>query len=361
MNEAVSLMNRLVSVDSSKREGANAAVEQCAGYLEEHGITGNRIDNEGFSSYVAVTGSGAGTLVLNGHLDVVSGREAQFVAEERGGRIYGRGTADMKGGCAAMMQAFIALSRMDLKSRVMLQLVPDEETGGRRGTAFLVDQGYVGDFVICTEPTNMKVSIQSKGVILLDIITTGVSAHGSRPWEGENAILKALENYRRVSQLPILEQGSQFYDRSTVNLARISGGNIYNRVPDSCTIGLDIRFVPSLDPRHIIAAIEGAVDGSVNVRAMEAGVNVDPENGYVKLLQNSLSRVVASAHIGPAVQHGGSDARFFAAAGIPAVEFGPRGGAWHGDGEYVESSSLEELEKVLIDFALRFHTLNRMP
>jgi succinyl-diaminopimelate desuccinylase len=260
----------------------------------------------------------------------------------------------MKGGCAAMMQAFIRLKDEDPGSRVMLQLVPDEETGGRMGTRFLVEQGYIGDFVICTEPTNLQISIQTKGIILLDIISAGKAAHGSRPWEGENAILKSLENFVGITALPILNIGSDFYEKSSVNLARIHGGDIYNRVPDSCVMGLDIRYVPHLDPEEIIARIREAVDGEVQVKICEHGVNVDPADPYVQRLRESVERIMPDETVELSAQHGGADTRFFAARGIPAVEFGPRGAFWHGDGEYVEAESLKQLEDILVDFALHF-------
>ncbi len=350
----MNLLKELIKIESSDRTAANKAVAYAAEYLRRNGIAGQLHDNEGFTSYTAVIGEGEKTLVLNGHLDVVSGSPSQFEPIETEGRITGRGSADMKGGCTAMIQAMIRLKDADLRCRVMLQLVPDEETGGMHGSAYLADQGYLGNFVICTEPTNLRISIQSKGIIIMDIDFEGVAAHGSRPWEGENAILKAMENFAVITRLPILNTGSALYRKSSVNLARISSGDIYNRVPDKCRIGLDIRFVPHLDPEEIVAAIEEAVEGSIRVKVVEAGVNVDPEDPYVKLLKKSLARVCPDEILEYAAQHGGSDTRFFAARGIPAIEFGPKGNFWHGDGEYVETPSVKQLEDILVDFALHF-------
>jgi succinyl-diaminopimelate desuccinylase len=351
------LLKDLIRIESSDTDGANRAVEFAAAYLAEHGIAGTILDNEGFKSYVAVVGEGERTLVLNGHLDVVSGTPSQFDPVEADGKISGRGSVDMKGGCVAMMRALIRLKDMAPGCKVMLQLVPDEETGGSKGTRFLVEKGYTGDFVICTEPTNLKISIQTKGIIVLDILSAGKSAHGSRPWEGENAILKSMENFSKVERLPILNIGSEFYERSSINLAKIQGGDIYNRVPDSCVIGLDIRFVPHLDPEEILSAIREAVDGEVVVKVREHGVNVDPESRAVGLLLETAAEVIPGEPPGLSAQHGGSDTRFFAARGIPAVEFGPRGAHWHGDGEYVETESLELLEEILVAFAMRFREL----
>lgn len=350
----MSLLHDLISIDTSERENVDRALELAVRYLENHGITGEILDNQGYKSFVAVVGEGKKTLVLNGHLDVVSGREELFRPVDKDGRIYGRGSADMKGGCVAMIDALIRLKDSNPPCRIMLQLVPDEETGGKFGTAFLVEKGYVGDFVICTEPTNLRLSIQSKGIIRMDVVTTGRSAHGSRPWEGENAVIKAMENFRRIETLPILREGSDFYERSSVNLAVISGGDIYNRVPDQCTIGLDIRYVPHLDGEKIIDEIRRTVDGEVRVLALESGVNVHPREEALELLRESIGRVIPGKDIAFTAQHGGSDARYFMARGIPAVEFGPAGDHWHGDEEYVDSRSLENLVEILVDFAGRF-------
>ncbi len=343
-----------MKIDSSTLDKSNKAIEISADYLEENGISGKIINNNGFKSYVAVIGEGKKTLVLNGHLDVVSGKASQFNPVVKDGKLFGRGSADMKAGCVAMMQAMIRLKDETTKSRIMLQLVPDEETGGYQGTKLLVEQGYIGDFAICTEPTNLNISIQSKGIIRLDIEFSGVAAHGSRPWEGDNAILKAIENYKRIEKLPIMNIGSDFYKKSTVNLARINGGDIYNRVPAESVIGLDIRYVPHLDPEEIIGAIKEVVDGKVTLITIEYGVDVKPEHPFVLQLSDSIRQIIAKKNVELVVQHGGSDARFFTREGIPAVDFGPEGDYWHGDQEFVEIESINQLENILVDFAKKF-------
>lgn len=354
--ESIELLKELIKIDSSTREKANGAIEYCSKYLEGHGVTGEIFDNNGFKSYVATIGEGDKTLVLNGHLDVVSGKEEQFVPVEEEGKIIGRGSADMKGGCVAMMSAFVRLmdEKDKLKSKIMLQLVSDEETGGVNCSGYLVDKGFLGDFVICTEPTNLKISLQAKGIIRLDVESSGISAHGSRPWEGKNAILKSIENYSIIEKLPIMNVGSEFYKNSTANLAFINGGDIYNRVPEKSVMGLDIRYVPSLDPQDIIDEIVKSVDGKVTVKAVEAGVNVDQNNFYVQKFNEVVMRHLKIDSPEFTAQHGGSDARFFSKLGIPAIEFGPRGDFWHGDNEYAEKESIFMLEEILFEFAKGF-------
>lgn len=352
--DSVSLLKELIKIDSSTREGANEAIDYCIKYLNEHGIKGELIENNGFKSFVTSIGSGDKTLILNGHLDVVSGNKNQFDPIEIEGKIIGRGSADMKSGCVAMLQSVIKLKNEQLNNKIMLQLVSDEETGGVNCSRYLVEQGYLGDFVICTEPTNMKISLQSKGILRVDIISKGVSAHGSRPWQGINAISKAYENFDKIKALPILAIGSEFYDQSSLNLAFINGGDIYNRVPDSCTMGLDIRFVPFLDPKEIIKNIKEVVDGDVVVNAIEPGVATRPENEYVQGFTKVVQSYESETPYKYAVQHGGSDGRFYAEKGIPVIEFGPKGNYWHGDKEYVEIESIHQLESILVDYMQQF-------
>ncbi|MDC7223012.1 MAG: M20/M25/M40 family metallo-hydrolase [Spirochaetales bacterium] len=350
----IELLRNLMKKESVTPDKVNETVEFAAAYLKERGIEGQILERAGLKSYVALIGKGEATLIFNGHLDVVSGRPEQFIPEEKDGRIYGRGSADMKGGCAAMIEAFIKLSREELPCRIMLQLVPDEETGGRHGTAHLIDRGFTGDFAICTEPTNLEISLKAKGIINMYIENSGVSAHGSRPWEGENAILQAYDDFRRIEELPILNESSPYYEKSSVNLGKIEGGDILNRVPDSCLMGLDIRYVPHLSAEDVIDEIKKVVRGKVTIERTEPAVDTPGDHPYVERLKESIRK--ETGEIPPlAAAHGGSDARFFASRNIPAVDLGPCGAGWHGDGEYVEKDSLFQLERILIDFALSFN------
>ncbi len=353
--ELVELLKELIRIDSSTVEKANYAIEFAAKYLKANGILGTIIENNGYKSYVTTIGSGDKTIVLNGHLDVVSGKPEQFEPYEREGRIYGRGSADMKAGCAAMMQAMIKLKDEKLPCQVMLQLVSDEEIGGFNCSKYLVEQGYMGEVAVCTEPTNLGIAIQSKGIMHLAIESKGIPAHGSRPWEGENAILKAVDNYEKIARLPIMNIGSEFYENSTLNLACMEGGDIYNRVPDKSIVRLDIRYVPHLNPYEIFEEIKKVVDGKVELKFVGSGVNISPKNPYVLKMVEAIKRVLKVDEVNLFGQHGSADTRFFSEKGIPAIEIGPIGGDWHGDLEYVEIESIYQLENVLIHFIKNFN------
>ncbi|MED1203413.1 M20 family metallopeptidase [Heyndrickxia acidicola] len=349
MNPLHQLLKDLVSIDSSTKEGANEAVQFCYEWLKEKGLDPQILTNNGYRMLVCETGQGEKTIVLNGHVDVVSGNKDQFTPYEKEGRLYGRGSADMKAGVAAMMAALEELRSESLFCKVQLQIVSDEEIGGINCSSFLVENGFTGDFVICGEPTQLGIGLQAKGILQLDIEVEGESAHGSRPWEGKNAIVKAYELYQQILSLPFTKDSSEFYLSPSINLAKISGGTVYNKVPDLCTMSLDIRFLPQQSKEEILKQIQNITDARIHIHHTGEPVKTRKEDPYVQALIKVLSKKLEKA---PDVfgQHGAADALYFAKKGIPAIEFGPAGAAWHGDLEYVELQSVEAYKNILKEY-----------
>lgn len=351
--ETIDLLKKLVSYDSSSLEGVNATIDFVRVYLEKNGIEGEILEEAGYKSYVCTIGSGDKTLILNGHLDVVPAKnKSLFTPVEKDGMVYGRGTADMKAGCAVIINAILKLKEMPLKAKVMLQLVPDEEDGGNNGTRSILSKGKHGDFAIIGEPTMLSVSLQSKGFIRLILKVKGKSAHSSRPWQGENAIEKAYALYERIKGLPFLDVETPHLGRSTVNLSMISGGDLFNKVPESCQMSLDIRFIPEVPADEVISEIKAIAD-ELEVCMIGSFTNISKDHPLIKRLGESYKAVIGE-EIAYTYQHGSSDARFFTEYGIPAIEFGPSGNNWHGDNEAVSISSLKAYEAIIIDFASQF-------
>jgi succinyl-diaminopimelate desuccinylase len=343
------LLKELLLIDSSTKEGANQAVEFCKQWLIEHELQPNLIENNGYKMLVCEIGEGETTIVFNGHVDVVSGKKEQFVPIEKEGRIYARGAADMKAGVAAMMVAMKELSNQRLGVKIQLQIVSDEEIGGYNCSGYLVENGYRGDFVICSEPTQLGIALQAKGVLRLEVEVSGKSAHGSRPGEGDNAIVKAYKVYEKVLELPFTKENSDFYQSPSINLAIISGGEVFNKVPDRCVMSLDIRYLPGQNPDVIVEQIRNISGGEVRVGLNGIPVATERDNLFITQLKPVLEKHIG----GEAVmfgQHGAADTQYFSACGIPAIEFGPSGGNWHGDDEFVEYESIEKYKDVLVDF-----------
>ncbi|SER32914.1 succinyl-diaminopimelate desuccinylase [Gracilibacillus ureilyticus] len=350
-DQLVQLLEELIEIDSSTKDGANHAIDYCAEWLKDRGLQVKRVSNQGYRSLVCTIGEGEQTIVLNGHVDVIEGEKDQFRPFSRNNKMYGRGSIDMKAGVAAMMVTVAELKDRKLPAKVMLQLVPDEEKGGRYGSKYLADQGYYGDFMICGEPTNLGISVQSKGVLQLDFKIHGKPSHGSRPWDGVNAILKAYQLYEDILRLPFAEETDPpFFDKPSINLARLSGGTVYNKVPELCEMALDIRYLPKQNPDEIYQQIKEITDGEVNIHICNEPVKTKADHPYVKLLESSIRKETQLEDVKVFGQHGSSDAQFFTKYGTAAVEFGPVGADWHGEDEMVYIDSVKEYVNILKEF-----------
>lgn len=344
------LVKELILIDSSTVEGANQAIEFCRQWLIEQKLKPSLIENNGYKMLVCEMGEGDKTIVWNGHVDVVSGKKAQFVPVEKDGKLYGRGAADMKAGVAAMMFAMKELRDQKLGVKIQLQIVSDEEIGGQNCTGYLVENGYRGDFVIASEPTQLGIALQAKGVLRLEVDVIGKSAHGSRPWEGENAIIKAFQAYEKLLELPFTKESSAYYQSPSINLAIISGGEVFNKVPDHCVMSLDIRYLPGQKAETIIQQIENIVDGTITVGLKGIPVATKPDDPFITKLKTVLEKHT-DGDASLFGQHGAADTQYFAVHGIPAIEFGPSGANWHGDDEFVLLESMEKYKNILIEYS----------
>jgi succinyl-diaminopimelate desuccinylase len=345
------LTEKLIAYDTSNSEGIRLAAGFVKGWLEARDIEARQVDVRGLPVTLAELGpSGGPTVLLHGHLDVVPGRPGQFEPRVDGERLIGRGAYDMKGSVAAMLLALHDM-RDWAQVRVRLGIVPDEESEEEveRGSDQLVREGFVGDFVITGEPTDMHIGVQAKGVLAMRLAVSGRAAHGATPWLGENAIFKAVGVFRAIESLPFAQQSSELFDRPSINLGRILGGDALNKVPDTCVIDVDIRYLPEQDPSAILEEVREVPGVDVISSFARPPAIVDRDSVFVRTLSDA-----AAPHLGGEVlsvgRDGASDAVSFLRAGIPAVEFGPVGAGHHGPDEWVSIPSLARYRKALTDF-----------
>jgi succinyl-diaminopimelate desuccinylase len=345
------LTEKLIAYDSSRSEEIRLAAGFVKGWLEARDIEARQIGVRDLPVTIAEVGPADGpTVLLHGHLDVVPGRPGQFEPRLEGDRLFGRGAYDMKGALAAMLLAMHDL-RDRAKVRVRLGVVPDEESEeeNERGSDRLVEEGFVGDFAITGEPTDMHIGVQAKGVLAMRLEVSGRAAHGATPWEGDNAILRALDVFRTIESLPFARQSSELFDRPSINLGRISGGDALNKVPDACIIDVDIRYLPEQEPAAIVDEVRKLESAEVISTFTRPPAAVDPELPFVRALYDAAAPY-HSAEVTSVGRDGASDAVSFLRAGIPAVEFGPVGGGHHGPEEWVSVRSLANYRKALIEF-----------
>jgi succinyl-diaminopimelate desuccinylase len=347
------LAERLIGYETSRPDVIVAAAGFVKGWLESNGIAVAEHDHHGLPVLVAEVGArvdDAPCVVLHGHLDVVPGRREQFGARVEGDRLIGRGAYDMKGGLAAMLCALRDVSEQR-EVRVRIVCVPDEESEelDERSTDAVVARGLGGDFAITGEPTDLHIGIQAKGVLAMRIVVHGRAAHSSTPWLGDNAVIRAVDVFRTIETLPFSREASEMFDRPSINLSQIEGGDAMNKVPDQCTMAVDVRYLPGQDPGDILAQVRAIAGIDVSRTFIHPAVGVSRHEPFVRALCDAARRCI-DGEVTSVGRDGASDAASFIEAGIPAVEFGPTGGGHHGPDEWVSLRSLAAYRRTLTEF-----------
>jgi succinyl-diaminopimelate desuccinylase len=345
------LAERLITYDTSTPDGLRAAAGFVKGWLQSHDIDAWDRDHAGLPVILAEVGApesaGAPTVILHGHLDVVPARPEQFTPRVEGDRLIGRGAYDMKGALAVMLGVVAEAARQQAV-RVRFVCVPDEESEDIEhcSTAALAREGLSADFAITGEPTDLHIGVEAKGVLAMRLRVSGKAAHGSTPWLGDNAVLKAVDVFRAIESLPFSRESSELFDRPSINLGRILGGDALNKVPDTCIIDIDVRYLPEQDPGEILAAVRSLADVEVVRTFVRVPAHVSRTDPYVGALRAAVGRSTRGDVLSVG-RDGASDAVSFLEAGIPAVEFGPSGAGHHGPDEWVSLSSLRRYRDAL--------------
>jgi acetylornithine deacetylase len=248
------VLRELVSVSSVNPPGDEKALaERISGLLQHIGIPSivDSIDETRANVVGTLAGSGDGpVLVLNGHLDTVPVKEdwehPPLAGEVVGGRIYGLGAADMKGGIASMIGAVkeIKESGEGIKGTVILAFVADEEIGNAGARHFLSSHVPI-DCAIIGEPTNLEIVNSHRGVVRFRITTFGTAGHASNPSQGSNAIYKMNQAISGLKNLADTygAKDKELWQRPTLAVTQIHGGTGDNVIPDRCEIVVDRRIV----------------------------------------------------------------------------------------------------------------------
>ena len=310
-------------------------------------------------------GEGAPTLYFHGHYDVVPAvHQDQFRPRLDAGRLYGRGSSDMKGGIAAMIYAMRALKEqcIPLNGRVALTLVPDEETGGDRGSHYLAQSGHLGRNgigMLTAEPTEGAIWNASRGAISMTVTVRGKPAHVGLHYQGVNAFEQMLRVADVLLELKheVAARRTGFHiepeaARSSILLmgGRSEGGSNFNLVPASCSFTIDRRINPEED---FAAEKERLLEVFRHLRHEGVDVDVDifqeaPSSGTES--QHPIAQKLAENVAGvtgqmPAFElcPGLLETRWYAARGIPAFAYGPGLlSVSHGPDEYIRVKDLTQ-------------------
>lgn len=312
-----------------------------------------RYEHNGVHSLVATSRETMSPKVwLVAHVDVVAAKDEMFTVQVTDDRLVGRGVTDDKFAAASFIEAAVQLGESVAEHDFGIMLTGDEETSGLDGVGYLVNKvGYRGDVAFLPDGGfNWQIELQAKGGIRYQLEADGVTAHGSRPWLGENAIEKMLRFVGRLREelrIPSLEEAKAEYNSKTFNLGVIKGGEAANQVPAHAEAVIDIRFVRDEELEEIRVAI-AKVASEMGIDAREVThltpVNNDKNNPWIQ----KFAQILESEGIAPGYtrSYGGTDARFFAQHGASLLVSQPDGGNLHADGEWISRKGLDEMVAV---------------
>jgi succinyl-diaminopimelate desuccinylase len=367
--QMAALLAELVAIPTENPPGKNYRV--CADLLEkrlqecalecERLEVGDSMEANGDSPVCLIANYGRGERVLyfHGHYDVVPAQSReQFQPKRKEHFLFGRGSCDMKGGIVAMLYAILALRECGaaLDGRIALTLVPNEETGGQGGSAWLAEQGRLGRGAIgmlLAEPTSGVVWNANRGAISLRVRVLGKSAHVGLQHQGENAFERMVQVVARLQKLKgEVEQRSTTFNlgadqarQSILMLGGQSGGGTnFNVVPEECWFTIDRRINPeenlAEEKSKLIATLESCRRDGVPLEWEILQEGRSSACREEEALGDALARSV-KAVTGKGARFemcpGLLETRFYAAQGVPAYAYGPGMlSVAHGPNEYVD-------------------------
>jgi acetylornithine deacetylase len=364
LSSLIDLTADLVRIDSVNPDlvpggaGEGEIARFVASWLEESGL---EVESEeialGRWNVVGIArGAGGGrSLLLNAHMDTVgtAGMEDPLDPRSEDGRLYGRGTYDMKASLAAIMQAGQRAVEAGLRGDVIVTAVADEEVGSI-GSEAVAARYAAADAAIVAEPTEERLAIAHRGFAWIELETRGVAAHGSRPDLGEDAIARMGDVLVRLSSLDEelrARPPHRLLGTGSAHASLIEGGTELSTYPDRCVLHAERRTLPGETEAEVSAearALLGDLEGTARVTFFREPFEVDEGEEIVGLVGRHAGgpEIIGVPYW--------ADSALFAAAGIPTVVFGPRGEGAHAAVEWVETASAERCAEIYAAVAAEY-------
>ncbi|MCE5250842.1 M20 family metallopeptidase [bacterium] len=300
-DEIIQVTREMVAIPSITHHEGMGMVNYLVKWFKDLGIPARLYPyDEDRSNFFADYGttSGPGRFMFNGHQDIkpVDGMTVDpYAGEIRDGRMYGRGTCDMKGGIAGVLCAFKALVRAGVKPKGCITLFSDieEEYGGFGGYYWARDRGlFEGcEGLISCEPTELQIQIGNRGAFATSFETKGRSAHSGLAHLGINAIHNMALFINEYLKLPYLKVENPYFGRPTVNFEKIQGGLYLSAVPDRCQVCVDSRLIPETPP----SLVQKQVDELMSRLNREHGINIsevpEPEGWRARSAKNGAASI----------------------------------------------------------------------
>lgn len=293
-----------------------------------------------------------------GHIDVVPAEAKMFNPIVKEGRLYGRGSLDMKSFAAVALNSMQYVIEHKLPINFGIILSSDEEKGSKGTKAFLEKYAKIkADIVLDNDVGGdiTKLIVKCKNPVFVKIKTHGKEAHGSLPWEGVDAnelMFKVLQNVRKyypAYDLNGKKPRNKWVD--TMHIAKIEGGKVANIISDYCEALCDVRLVETSDLSDLKKNLDKAMikGAEYEIISSSTPVVMDEKNSHIvaykKLAEKILARKLKFEYEG-----GATDAREFAIRGSTVIMHSGTGEGMHASGEYVEIDSVEKLSEIQIQF-----------
>jgi succinyl-diaminopimelate desuccinylase len=285
-------------------------------------------------------------ILLMAHLDVVPAPGEMFAMEERGDRLYGRGVYDMKFAVACYIELLKEHAK-DLSSLNIGVLFTTDEEGNSKSMLDVIAWGLRPKVVLLPDGgDNWSIEKRAKGLYCVEIVAHGKTSHGSRPWEGENAIHRLLD---LISALRLKYPSDKPSD-ATLSINKFRAGEAINQVPHHASVMIDFRSFDQqeLDEYRMLLT-ELTAASHLELRPMNNGSPLlfDSEGPYVQNFMQALREQTGNKDVHFCESYGASDARFFAQYDIPCIIIEPRGGGRHSSDEWLETADLERFYRLI--------------
>jgi succinyl-diaminopimelate desuccinylase len=318
-------------------------------YLKKCGAGYQRLDHDNIPSIIVMPQNNVAPILLMSHIDVVDGPDELFNPQIKDNALHGRGSIDDKYAAAlSLVLVKNHLKQLSENSKTQNDLpfgvliTADEEIGGANGARKALEK-IKAEFCIALDGGSLqKIVIKEKGAIKLKLVARGKTAHGARPWRGENAIENLINDFQVLKTN--FELSAPEHWHRTLNFSRIQAGKASNQVPDYAEALFDIRYTENDDMEKIFQSIQDKIKGELVVEKKEP-LFEGGDSPYLDL----LLEIAEDSEVG--FEHGASDARFLSAHGIKGIVWGANGDmSQHSADEHVNIDSVFKLYNLLDAF-----------
>ncbi len=358
LNTIVESVKELVKIKTthSNYKEFERAIKYIENYFDGTSI---KITKHYFNKYpalhISTTGLKHASILLQGHVDVVDGNESQFNPLFKNGKLYGRGTADMKGFVALALKLISDFEKHSSKCNLALVLTFDEEIGSENGAKKMVELGYTGDLIINGDAGyNYSVIYGEKGILKIKIKVEATPGRHPYTWQGKNAFELLNEDYNSIISLfknkEVATEEDNWY--TTYSIYDIRFENREQYPPHYAEAKMNFYFTEDFSVKEILDLIKSKVKHSeVEMFIGSERVFIDPKSKYIEQLHEIMSTHFVR-DISIRTENGSSDARFYANKNIPILILKPVGEDHHGDNEHLDVGALLPLYYTLKDFII---------